>query len=74
MYCRYQSLDFRVPKALESTLVAPSQGYQERVLRPLGVGGEMEGWRYKKLQVSEEESLRLAEERLRDTVGKKQYF
>ena len=39
LYCRYQSLDFRVLKA---TVVAPSQGYQERVLQPLGVRGEME--------------------------------
>ena len=61
-------MDFRVPRSLETKVIAPSRGYQQRMARPLGVGGESESRRQREM-TREEESMRLAQERLSSTVG-----
>ena len=61
-------MDFRVPRSLETKVIAPSRGYQQRMARPLGVGGENESRRQREM-TREEESMRLAQERLSSTVG-----
>ena len=60
-------MDFRVPRSLETKVIAPSRGYQQCMARPLGVGGENESRRQR--EMTREESMRLDQERLSSTVG-----
>ena len=62
----YQSIDYRVPRSLEFALVTPSATYR-KLLRPLGGHGATES--DLKLGLSEQESVKIAEEKMKETQG-----
>ena len=54
---------------LESSVVAPSRNYQQRMVRPFGVGGEADSsWRLGLSQSEERTSMRQAQERLGENL------
>ena len=63
-FCSYQCLDIRIPSTLDKHIIAPAR--QERIYKLRS--GSSEGGKF--TEYTDEESLRVAEERFEEDIGK----